>query len=127
MYHVLIVEDDTNIRKFIAVNLMMRGYKVLEAASAEDAIMLLEGCCPDLMLLDLGLPGMTGLEMLRQLEMVNALEFPVVVLSAWADGQTHTIQTTHPRIVNVLTKPVSYTQLLDGVRGALSFDHERAG
>ncbi len=64
---ILIVEDDSATRIFLADNLSADGYDVLACDCARDALRLLETRQPDLLLLDLGLPDMSGLEVLRRL------------------------------------------------------------
>ncbi len=64
---VLVVEDEASIRRFITLNLEMAGYEVGEAASGEEAVALLTAFLPDLVVLDLMLPGINGLEVCRHI------------------------------------------------------------
>jgi len=59
---VLVVDDERQIRRALLLNLRARGYEIVEAATGEAAIRLAASEHPDLVLLDLGLPGMTGLD-----------------------------------------------------------------
>ena len=59
-YHILVVEDERNIRNFIKTILTSNNYTVLTATTGEDAMTLLSSRCPDLVLLDLGLPDTDG-------------------------------------------------------------------
>jgi len=78
--HILIVDDDALMRRSLAFNLEQAGYKVSNAESAEDAFLLTDREPPDLVLLDIGLPGMDGLDALRQFR--EKLNLPVIFLTA---------------------------------------------
>ena len=78
--HILLVDDDALLRRSLAFNLERAGYRATTAESAEAALALAQRHPPDLVLLDIGLPGMDGLEALRQFE--NRLHVPVIFLSA---------------------------------------------
>jgi DNA-binding response OmpR family regulator len=64
---ILVVDDDDLLRQSISFNLTQAGYYIVTSASAEEALALAERTLPDLILLDIGLPGMDGLEALRHL------------------------------------------------------------
>jgi DNA-binding response OmpR family regulator len=79
--HILLVDDDALLRRSLAFNLEQAGYRVSTAASAEDALALAERDRPDLVLLDIGLPGMDGLAALRYFDsQVGGV--PVIFLTA---------------------------------------------
>jgi DNA-binding response OmpR family regulator len=78
--HVLLVDDDDLLRRSLAFNLEKGGYRVSTAASAEDALALATRDRPDLVLLDIGLPGMDGLDALRHFQ--DRLGLPVIFLTA---------------------------------------------
>ena len=63
----LVVDDDETIRRTLRINLRARGYEVEEVASGRDALSTLEDAPPDLVILDLGLPDLDGVEVLRRL------------------------------------------------------------
>ena len=91
MRRILLIDDEAWFRAPAALMLRNGGYHVDCAASADEALKLLESIHPDLILLDLMMPGMSGLTFLRLIradERFAALV--VVVLSAWADGQPGT-------------------------------------
>jgi DNA-binding response OmpR family regulator len=78
--YILLVDDDALMRRSLAFNLEHSGYRINSAASAEDALALARRDPPDLVLLDIGLPGMDGLDALRQFkEQFNA---PVIFVTA---------------------------------------------
>ena len=77
---ILLVDDDVLLRRSLAFNLEQAGYTVNTAASAEDALAMSRRDPPDLVLLDIGLPGMDGLDALRHLK--ENLNLPVIFLTA---------------------------------------------
>lgn len=78
--HVLIVDDDTLLRRSLSLQLEQAGYRTSTAASAEDALALSRRDLPDLILLDVGLPGMDGLEALRNFQTI--MDVPVIFVTA---------------------------------------------
>jgi DNA-binding response OmpR family regulator len=78
--HILIVDDDALLRRSLAFNLEQAGYRASNAENAEDALLLARRDPPDLVLLDIGLPGMDGLDALRQFK--GKFEIPVIFLTA---------------------------------------------
>jgi len=78
--HILLVDDDALLRRSLAFNLEQAGYRVSTAANAEDALALARQDVPDLVLLDIGLPGMDGLDALRPFR--EQISVPVVFLTA---------------------------------------------
>jgi DNA-binding response OmpR family regulator len=78
--HILIVDDDALMRRSLAFNLQQAGYQTDTAGNAEDALALAARQAPDLVLLDIGLPGMDGLDALRQFK--DHLGVPVIFVTA---------------------------------------------
>jgi DNA-binding response OmpR family regulator len=78
--HILLVDDDALMRRSLAFNLEQGGYRASPAASAEDALEMVRRDPPDLVLLDINLPGMDGLDALRQFK--DQLGLPVILLTA---------------------------------------------
>jgi DNA-binding response OmpR family regulator len=78
--HILIVDDDDLLRRSLAFNLEQAGYRASNAENAEDAFLLARRDPPDLVLLDIGLPGMDGLDALRRFK--EQLDLPVIFLTA---------------------------------------------
>lgn len=78
--HILIVDDDALMRRSLAFNMEQAGYRASSAENAEDAFLLADRDPPDLVLLDIGLPGMDGLDALRQFR--GKLNLPVIFLTA---------------------------------------------
>lgn len=80
MKHILLVDDDDLMRRSMAFNLEKAGYRASTAANAEDALAMSQRERPDLVLLDIGLPGMDGLQALRKFQ--AAFDVPVIFVSA---------------------------------------------
>jgi len=78
--HILIVDDDALLRRSLAFNLEQAGYQTSTAATAEDALAQASLYPPGLVLLDIGLPGMDGLDVLRRLR--QQIDMPVIFLTA---------------------------------------------
>ena len=84
---VLIVDDDPRIREFVRVNLEMDGYVVREAGSADEGLAALEEQAPDLILLDVMMPGVDGWEMLRRMQERHGTgSIPVIMFSGQAES-----------------------------------------
>jgi DNA-binding response OmpR family regulator len=78
--HILIVDDDDLMRRSLALSLEQAGYKASNAANAEDALLLARRDPPDLVLLDIGLPGMDGLDAIHNFK--DDIGIPVIFLTA---------------------------------------------
>lgn len=78
--HILIVDDDALVRRSLAFNLEQAGYRTSNAESAENALAMARVERPDLVLLDIGLPGMDGLDALREIK--STLKLPVIFVTA---------------------------------------------
>ncbi len=78
--HILLVDDDALMRRSLAFSLEQAGYRTSTAANAENALAVARQDPPDLVLLDIGLPGMDGLEALRQYR--SSFNMPVIFLTA---------------------------------------------
>ena len=80
---VLVVEDEEDIRELVSYNLLKEGYQVAGVASGEDALTAVESKTPDLILLDIMLPGLDGLRVCRKLKENPKYEsIPIVKLTA---------------------------------------------
>ena len=116
MARVLVVEDEVNIRQFVAVNLKVRGYDVIEAASAEEGLQQLRSHAPEALILDIKLPGMSGWDMLKEVSANPELpEIPVIILTASA-LVAHPDEHAYTNIIAKLIKPVSTTDLILAVQ-----------
>jgi CheY-like chemotaxis protein len=77
---ILLVEDEQRILRFMSISLKAAGYRVITATTGEQALDLVQSEKPDIVLLDIFLPGMSGLEALRKLRTYSQL--PVIIISA---------------------------------------------
>ena len=113
---VLIVEDEKGISQFIAAALSSRGYEAIQAHTGAEALTIISSHCPDLVILDLGLPDMDGLSILEQLRAWSSL--PVVVVSA-RSHEKDKVTALDLGADDYLTKPFRPTILLMKVRALL--------
>ncbi len=116
-----IVEDEENIRKLLSINLTKRGHEVVEAYTAEEAIKQLEVRDPQLMLLNIRLPGLSGLDLLDHLDECtpsSTPDFPVVLITATMVNEEHTLR-KYPRIIRIITKPFDINELIEFVHDTL--------
>jgi two-component system KDP operon response regulator KdpE len=113
---VLVVDDEPSILRVVAANLRARGYEALTAASGNAALTAIETQQPDCIVLDLGLPDLGGLEVLRHLRAWTTT--PVVILTAVDDEHRRTTA-FDLGADDYVTKPFAMTDLLARVHGAL--------
>lgn len=118
MAKILIVEDSPSTRARMRDVLTLQGYEVMEAANGREALMLLETCTPDCVLLDLLMPEMGGLDFLRRR---NELEerSPVVVLHTGFPESTQAACRAEGAI-DFLLKPFDADELVSAVREAVA-------
>ncbi len=115
---VLVVDDEKNIRRMLGIVLESAGYLVREAPSGEDALTMLADVPVELVLLDVGLPGMNGLEALRQVRAL-APGTAVVMISGHATVGT-AVEATRLGAFDFLEKPLAKERVLLAVRNALA-------
>lgn len=115
--NLLIVEDDPAIANGLALNLRLEGFAPRVAASGEQALEIVREQAADLILLDITLPGMTGLEVLRQLR-ERGDETPVIVLSARQD-EYDKVAALRLGADDYVTKPFGVAELLARIESVL--------
>src|ERR1017187_9760905 len=113
---VLVIEDELAIRRFLKPTLQSQGFKVLEAVKGEEGLALASSHNPDLILLDLGLPDMDGLEVGKHLREWTAI--PIIVITARGKEQDK-IAGLDAGADDYLTKPFSVGELMARIRVAL--------
>lgn len=110
---ILIVDDDRLQRELLSRFLRERGYEVQEAATAEEALERLQACLPALILLDVRLPGRSGLELLPELKQV-APGVPVLLITAYAEVR-QAVAAIKAGATDYLTKPLDLEELLTAI------------
>jgi DNA-binding response OmpR family regulator len=113
---ILIVDDDPAIRKFIRANLTARGYEVLLAFDGEEGLQVLEKELPDLIILDIMMPKVDGLEVCRRVREWSKI--PIIMLSA-QDGEMDKVSCLDYGADDYLTKPFSLKELLSRIKAVL--------
>ena len=112
-YLILVVEDDVHIKNLVSATLNANGYKYLVASNAKEAILQITSHNPDIILLDLGLPDMDGIEIIEKVR--GWSEVPIIVLSARSDDKDK-IEALDKGADDYLTKPFSVEELLARIR-----------
>jgi two-component system, OmpR family, KDP operon response regulator KdpE len=113
---VLCVDDDAQILRALTANLRARGYQVEAAETGEAALRIAVNALPDAVILDLGLPGMSGIEVIEGLRGWTAI--PILVLSA-RDGEADKIAALDAGADDYIAKPFGMGELLARLRAAL--------
>lgn len=113
---ILVVDDEPQIRRSLQVNLETKNYAVQTAASGEEAIETLSRWRPDLVIIDLLLPSMDGIELTRQIRATSPV--PIIVLSAIGDEHKK-VEALESGADDYITKPFGMEELLARVRSAL--------
>jgi DNA-binding response OmpR family regulator len=123
MANILIVEDDTLTAKLLSIRLEHSGHTILWAHDGNQGISRAHALAPDLILLDVTLPGMNGLEVLKHLKQSRTThDIPVMMLTAQTDGTS--VLTGLDRGADAyLTKPFDFQDLLRRVETLLERSH----
>ncbi|HEY7044375.1 MAG TPA: response regulator [Nocardioidaceae bacterium] len=116
MTRVLVVDDEPQIRRALSVNLTARGYHVDAAASGEEALRMAASVHPDVVLLDLGLPGIDGTDVVRGLR--GWSNVPIIILSV-RDSESDKVAALDAGADDYVTKPFGINELLARLRAAL--------
>src|SRR5271166_5711164 len=118
---ILIVEDDESLRKVMNVQLEREGYETTSASTAEEAISFLEKNSPNLVITDLHLPGVSGIELLKKVRL-DYQETAVIVMTAYGTVQT-AVEAMKAGAYDYLTKPIHPYELKTLVKRSL--EHHR--
>ncbi|MEA4906521.1 MAG: response regulator [Chloroflexi bacterium] len=113
---ILVVDDERQIRRMLQTSLSGHGYQVLEAANGGDALVIAADRRPDIILLDLGLPDIDGVEVTRRLRQWS--ETPIIVLSV-RENEGDKVQALDAGADDYLTKPFGMSELLARIRVTL--------
>jgi two-component system KDP operon response regulator KdpE len=122
---VLIVDDEPPIRRLLRVSLGAQGYRVLEAESGAVALTLVDRNPPDVIVLDLGLPDVDGVEVIERLRQ-NGSAIPLIVLSSRTD-ERGVVEALDLGADDYVTKPFGIDELLARLRAALRHRLQQQG
>ena len=116
MTKILIVDDEPQLLRALDINLRIRGYDVEQARSGEEALRLVASGHPDAIVLDLGLPGLDGIDVVRGVR--GWSDVPIVILSV-RDGEADKVAALDAGADDYVTKPFGMDELLARLRAAL--------
>ena len=122
---VLVVDDEPPIRRFLRASLLAQGYDVMEAEDGEKALQEIRRRPADLLVLDLGLPGIDGLEVIRRLR-GNGATVPIIVLSSRMD-EAGKVEALDLGADDYVTKPFGMDELLARIRTAMRHRLQQQG
>jgi two-component system KDP operon response regulator KdpE len=113
---ILLIEDDPQIRRFLRASLGVQGYELIEAATGNEGLALAASQAPDVVILDLGLPDLEGIEVIRRLREWSPM--PIIILSARGQERDK-VANLDAGADDYLTKPFGMAELLARIRVAL--------
>jgi two-component system KDP operon response regulator KdpE len=113
---ILLIEDEPQMRRFLRITLQTHGYRLVEAATAQEGLMQATTRNPDVVLLDLGLPDLDGLEVTKRLR--EWTQTPIIVISA-REQERDKVNALDAGADDYLTKPFNAGELLARIRVAL--------
>lgn len=119
---VLMVDDDPVIVKFVSANLRARGFEVVTAEDGEAALRAMEETMPNLVLLDLLMPGIDGFEVCRRIRRSSTV--PIIVLTAIGESSTR-LELLSLGANDYITKPFDVADLLRRVRTMLHMGSQK--
>ena len=120
MRTILIVEDYEDVRRMLKVLLESEHYRVLEAGSGAEALNLIKSGRPDVVLMDLALPGFDGFETIRRIRQIDGFQnTPIIVLTAYT-GRSIYETTFRAGITDFMLKPIDFDELTDLIKRSLA-------
>ncbi|MGA1845514.1 response regulator [Deferribacter abyssi] len=126
MATILIIEDENSLRELISFNLQSEGFRTVEASDANEALMLLEEIDPDLIVLDIMLPGLKGTQLLNILKTApKTATIPIIIISA-RDEEDMIVRHLELGAKDYLTKPFSIRVLITKIKQQVSSKEERS-
>jgi len=115
-FRILVVDDESEIRRFLRASLAAQHHEIIEAANGADALAKLHTAQPDLIILDLGLPDIDGIEVTRRVR--GWSHIPIIILSV-RNQEADKIQALDAGADDYLTKPFGVGELLARIRGVM--------
>ena len=122
-YSVLLIEDEESIRSFISTTLKSQGYKITTASCGQEGLHLCASLCPDIILLDLGLPDIDGMTIIEKLREWSST--PIIVISARSHEQEKA-KALDLGADDYITKPFGTVELLARIRTSLRHGNQFA-
>lgn len=122
---VLVIDDEPPIRRLLRTSLSAEGFEVIEAESAGKALALAASAKPDVAILDLGLPDLDGLDVIRRVR-ASGLKMPIIVLSSRA-GERGKVEALDLGADDYVTKPFGIAELVARIRTALRHRFQEQG
>ena len=117
MAQILVIEDEANIRRFVSINVKARGHIVEEAGTGTDGLQRMRDTTPQVLILDMMLPDMTGWQVLEAMSQEEALKaIPVILMTASVHVED---SLKYPNVVQHVMKPASVSILLEALQKAL--------
>lgn len=116
---ILVVDDHPDNIEILRVRLVARGYEVVTASNGEEALAQVAATKPDLILLDVAMPGMTGMEVARRVKTDPALPFIPIIMQTALDSTQHRVEGLDAGADDYITKPINFTELEARVRSML--------
>ena len=116
-HRILVVDDDESLRRVMQMQLEEAGYEVLVACQGADGLNLIEDITPDLVITDLKMPGISGLDLLRKLREAYP-ETTVIMITAFGTVST-AVEAMKAGAYDYITKPVDYEQFILVVNRAM--------
>lgn len=114
--HVLIVDDERAVRRFLHTSLSAQGYQTVEVSTGQEALLAVTQSTPDVIILDLGLPDMSGVEVTRKLR--EWTQIPIIILSV-RDKEDDKITALDAGADDYVTKPFGVGELMARMRVAM--------
>lgn len=115
-YRILIIEDEKNIASFISKALSIYKYKVVNAYSGKEGLSLISSLCPDVILLDLGLPDIDGIEIIKEVRTWSSI--PIIVLSARINEKDK-VEALNLGADDYITKPFGTLELVARIKTSI--------
>ena len=115
-YHILVCEDEIEIGNAVEIYLKNQGYRVFRAYNGQQGLEIIRSQCPDIILLDLGLPDMNGFEIIREVRTWTST--PIIVISA-RTAEQEKVSALDLGADDYITKPFGTSELLARIRASL--------
>ncbi len=122
-FKILVIEDEANIRNFVKTILETNGYQVFDARNGSSGKLMFLSHCPDLVVLDLGLPDIDGVDFIKMVREMS--DTPIIVLSA-RTGENDKIDALDLGANDYVTKPFGTGELLARVRATLRDNRKKS-